>query len=249
VVTLPGTEKETATTGLDGLAERCKKYYEKGARFAKWRAVVLIGKGLPSELAVQETAHTLARYAIICQENGLVPIVEPEVLADGDHSIDECAIASERSFIAVMKALVEHHVLLEGMLLKPNMITPGLDSKVKLPIEVVAKYTVRTLSRTVLPAIPGIVFLSGGQSEEEASLELNAINMITGMPKPWALTFSFGRALQASCIKAWAGKAENVAAAQKILFIRAQANGQASMGKYQGGTGSKESLAVKNYVY
>ena len=249
VVKLPGSQDETATTGLDGLADRCKAYYIKGCRFAKWRTVIKLGKDFPSDLSISETAHSLARYAIICQENGLVPIVEPECLADGDHTIEECAKGSERVFIAVMKALIENHVMLEGILLKPNMITSGLESKIKSSSEEVAKFTLRTLSRTVCPAIPGIVFLSGGQSEEEASVELNAINKYPGIPKPWSLSFSFGRALQATCIKTWGGKVENVEAAQKALLIRAESNGLATLGKYMGGTGSKESLAVKNYTY
>jgi len=195
LVILHGTEGENATTGLDGLADRCKKYYEKGARFAKWRAVLKIGDGLPTKLAIRENAHTLARYASICQENGLVPIVEPEILQDGKHTIEDCARASERVFAGVMKALLEHHVIIEGCLLKPNMVTPGAECPERKNGAEIAWLTVRTLSRTIVPALPGIVFLSGGQSEEEASVNLNEMNKIKNIPHPWSLTFSYGRAL------------------------------------------------------
>lgn len=154
-----------------------------------------IGNGRPSKLAIRENAHNLARYASICQTNGLVPIVEPEILIDGPHGIEECAAASERVFAGVMKALIEHHVLIEGCLLKPNMVTPGSDCAEKKTAEEIAWFTVRTLSRTIVPALPGVVFLSGGQSEEEASLNLNAMNKLEGIAKPWALSFSYGRAL------------------------------------------------------
>jgi fructose-bisphosphate aldolase class I len=245
-----GTDSETFTKGLDDLAERSKKFYEKGCRFAKWRSVLKIGKGLPSELAIAENAHTLARYASICQDNGLVPIVEPEVLADGAHTIEECAEACERVFAAVMKALIDQKVLLEGILLKPNMITPGTESHEKKTAQEIAWFTVRTLSRTITPAVPGIVFLSGGQSEEEASLNLSAINALQGIHKPWSLSFSFGRALQQSCLKAWAGKDENIKKGQDELLRLAKANHEAQLGKYAGSAGAnQESLHVKNYIY
>ncbi len=176
IVNIGHTEGETATTGLDGLAERCKKYYEKGCRFAKWRAVLKIGNGLPSALSITENAHTLARYGSICQDNGLVPIIEPEILTDGDHTIEQCAEASERVFSGVMKALIDHKLIIEGLLLKPNMVTPGSTCPEKKTTQEIAWYTVRTLSRSIVPALPGIVFLSGGQSEEDASLNLNAMN-------------------------------------------------------------------------
>jgi fructose-bisphosphate aldolase class I len=214
VVVLRDTKGENATQGLDGLADRCKKYYEKGCRFAKWRAVLKIGDGMPSQLAMDETAHTLARYAAICQDNGLVPIVEPEILTDGNHSIEVCATASERTFSTVMKALIDHHVLIEGCLLKPNMVTQGADCPDKKSAQEIAWCTVRTLSRTIVPALPGIVFLSGGQSEEEASVNLCEMNKLDKIPKPWSLSFSYGRALQSSCLKAWLGKEENTKAAQ-----------------------------------
>ncbi len=248
-VPIGGTDNETATTGIDKLGERCKKYYSMGCRFAKWRAVLKIGAGMPSAIAITENAHNLARYASICQDNGLCPIVEPEVLVDGSHNIEECARASEKVFAAVMKALLDQGVLLEGMLLKPNMITPGSESKETKTSQEIAWYTVRTLSRTMVPAIPGIVFLSGGQSEEQATQNLNAMNQLTGIPRPWALSFSYGRALQDTCIKTWQGKPENVKKAQEAFLIRAKSNSEATLGKYAGGTGSTESLHVKSYVY
>ncbi|PKI32659.1 hypothetical protein CRG98_046969 [Punica granatum] len=184
-VELPGTNGETTTQGLDGLAERCQKYYAAGARFAKWRAVLKIGPNEPSQLAINDNANGLARYAVICQQNGLVPIVEPEILVDGPHNIDKCADVTERVLAACYKALNDHHVLLEGTLLKPNMVTPGSDSP-KVAPEVIAEYTVRALQRTVPAAVPAVVFLSGGQSEEEATLNLNAMNKLKGK-KPWSL--------------------------------------------------------------
>ncbi|KAG6555180.1 hypothetical protein Mapa_003219 [Marchantia paleacea] len=251
VVDLAGTDGETTTQGHDGLGDRCKKYYEAGARFAKWRAVLKIGANEPSELSIQQNAQGLARYAIICQENGLVPIVEPEILVDGSHSIERCAYVTEMVLAACYKALNEQHVLLEGTLLKPNMVTPGSDAK-KVTPEVIAKYTVQALQRTVPPAVPGIVFLSGGQSEEEATLNLNAMNQLD-TKKPWTLSFSFGRALQQSVLKTWAGKAENIEAAQKAFHKRCKANSEAVLGTYKGdaagGLGTDESLHVKDYKY
>ncbi|KAI9122059.1 hypothetical protein K1719_006748 [Acacia pycnantha] len=250
-VELAGTNGETTTQGLDGLAQRCQKYYEAGARFAKWRAVLKIGPNEPSELSIHENAYGLARYAVICQENGLVPIVEPEILVDGPHDISKCAAVTERVLAAVYKALNDHHVLLEGTLLKPNMVTPGSDSP-KVAPEVIAEHTVRALQRTVPAAVPAIVFLSGGQSEEEATLNLNAMNKLKGK-KPWSLSFSFGRALQQSTLKAWAGKDENIPKSQAALLTRCKANSQATLGTYKGdaqlGEGAAESLHVKDYKY
>jgi len=203
LVEIAGTNGETATQGLDGLGKRCAEYYEMGCRFAKWRAVLKIGDGLPSDLAIRENAHNLARYGSICQQNGLVPIIEPEILLDGSHDIDTCAAVSERVFTGVMKELHAQNLLIEGLLLKPNMITPGQDCPKKATNEEIAWYTVRTLSRSIVPALPGVTFLSGGQSEEEASLNLNAMNKIKDLPRPWALTFSYGRALQKSVLQAW----------------------------------------------
>jgi fructose-bisphosphate aldolase class I len=250
VVVIGGTKNENATQGLDGLAARCKEFYGKGCRFAKWRAVLKINEadGLPSQVAITENAHILARYASICQDNGLAPIVEPEILVDGTHSIEVCAEASERVFSACMKALIDQKCIIEGLLLKPNMITPGTDCPDRKSAQEIAWYTVRTLSRTIVPSLPAIVFLSGGQSEEEASENLSQMNKLD-VKRPWSLTFSYGRALQSSCLKAWMGKTENKKAAQEALLVRAKANGAASMGKYVGGSGESESLHVKNYVY
>ena len=249
LVVLPGTNGENATQGLDGLAGRAKTFYEKGCRFAKWRAVLKIGDGMPSELSVNETAHTLARYGAICQENGLVPIIEPEILTDGSHDIETCAKVSERVFSTVMKAMLDQNLIIEGTLLKPNMVTEGATCETKASPQDVAWLTVRTLSRSIVPALPGVTFLSGGQSEESASLNLNAMNQIKDLPRPWALTFSYGRALQQSVLKAWKGSADNVAAAQAALLERAAANGAASQGEYKGGSGDTASTYVANYSY
>lgn len=250
--TLPGTQ-EDSVKGLDSLAAMAKEYYDLGCRFAKWRAVLKIGHGLPSEQAVQENAWGLARYAAICQENGLVPIVEPEILADGEHSIETCQKVSERVLAAVFKALNENNVFLEGCLLKPNMVTPGSSNpdKAKVTPEEIGARTAKALSRTVPPALVGVMFLSGGQSEEEASLNLNAMNSLTGVRRPWFLSFSYGRALQNTAVKTWAGKHENWDAAQKALLVRAKANSEAQLGKYKGSSdsASKESLFVDNYKY
>ncbi|RRT43144.1 hypothetical protein B296_00041678 [Ensete ventricosum] len=250
-VELAGTNGETTTQGHDDLGKRCAKYYDAGARFAKWRAVLKIGPNEPSQLAINENANGLARYAIICQENGLVPIVEPEILVDGPHDINRCAQVTERVLAACYKALNDHHVLLEGSLLKPNMVTPGSDSS-KVAPEVVAEFTVRALLRTVPAAVPAIVFLSGGQSEEEATLNLNAMNQLKGN-KPWSLSFSFGRALQQSTLKTWAGKEENVEKARAAFLSRCKANSEATLGAYMGdaakGEGVSESLHVNDYKY
>ncbi|KAL9230051.1 hypothetical protein vseg_005444 [Gypsophila vaccaria] len=252
VIDLAGTNGETTTQGFDFLGARCQEYYKAGARFAKWRAVLKIGPTEPSELSIQQNAQGLARYAIICQENGLVPIVEPEVLTDGDHDIKKCAAVTETVLAAVYKALNDQHVLLEGTLLKPNMVTPGSDSP-KVGADVIAEYTVTALRRTVPPAVPGIVFLSGGQSEEEATKNLDAMNKLE-VTKPWTLSFSFGRALQQSTLKTWAGKKENVTAAQEAFLARCKANSEASLGKYTAGGSdadgaASESLFVKGYKY
>ncbi|XP_058782238.1 fructose-bisphosphate aldolase 6, cytosolic [Vicia villosa] len=250
-VELPRTNGETTTQGLDGLGPRCQKYYEAGARFAKWRAVLKIGPNEPSELAIHENANGLAHYALICQENGLVPIVEPEILVDGSHDINKCAEVTERVLAACYKALNDHHVLLEGTLLKPNMVTPGSDSP-KVTPDVIAEYTVKALQRTVPSAVPAVVFLSGGQSEEEATLNLNEMNKMNAK-KPWKLSFSFGRALQQSTLKAWVGKDENIKKAQDAFISRCKANSQATLGTYKGdstlGEGASESLHVKDYKY
>jgi fructose-bisphosphate aldolase class I len=203
LVVIGGTDGETATQGLDGLGARAATFYAKGCRFAKWRAVLKIGNGLPSMLAIRETAHTLARYGSICQDNGLVPIIEPEILTDGTHDINECARVSELVFRTVMQAMLDQNLIIEGTLLKPNMVTPGAQCPNQSNTQEIAWYTVRTLSRSIVPALPGVVFLSGGQSEEHASLNLNAMNALKDVAKPWKLTFSYGRALQQSVLKAW----------------------------------------------
>jgi fructose-bisphosphate aldolase class I len=203
VVKLMGTADETATTGLDGLAERCQGYYAKGCRFAKWRAVLKIGPNQPTPQSIEENAHTLARYASICQMNGLVPIVEPEILPDGTHTIEECAEKSKEVFSQVVRALHLQNILLEGCLLKPNMITPGMECPTRAGPEEIAFNTIKTLARTIPASMPGIMFLSGGQSEEEASLNLNAMNAMEDVKKPWTLSFSYGRALQKSVLDAW----------------------------------------------
>lgn len=222
MVQLLGTDGETTTQGLDDLDARCAAYKKAGADFAKWRCALKIGEHLPSQLAVLENANVLARYASICQQNGIVPIVEPEILPDGEHDLAKCQAVTERVLAAVYKALSDHNIYLEGTLLKPNMVTAGFQCAKKFSAEETARATVTALSRTVPPAVPGVTFLSGGQSEEDASVHLNALNQITNVKRPWALTFSFGRALQASVLAAWQGKSENVAAAQRELLKRAQ---------------------------
>ncbi|KAL1115526.1 hypothetical protein AAG570_007555 [Ranatra chinensis] len=235
VVPLFGSENECTTQGLDDLAERCAMYKKEGCHFAKWRCVLKIGTNTPSYQAILENANVLARYASICQANRLVPIVEPEVLPDGTHDLDRAQKVTETVLAAVYKALNDHHVYLEGTLLKPNMVTPGMQCSMRASPEDVARATVTALSRTVPPAVTGVTFLSGGQSEEEASVNLDAINKFVGR-KPWALTFSYGRALQASVLKAWGGKAENVGTGQSELLKRAKANGDAALGKYVAGS-------------
>lgn len=252
VVPLAGTNGETTTQGLDGLYERCAQYKKDGADFAKWRCVLKITSTTPSRLAIIENANVLARYASICQMHGIVPIVEPEILPDGDHDLKRSQYVTEKVLAAVYKALSDHHVYLEGTLLKPNMVTAGQACTKKYTAQEIAMATVTALRRTVPPAVPGVTFLSGGQSEEDASINLNAINQCP-LPKPWALTFSYGRALQASALKAWAGKKENAKAAQEEYIKRALSNSQASLGKYVGtggkGAAASESLFVAGHAY
>jgi fructose-bisphosphate aldolase class I len=251
-VIIAGTDGETNTQGIDDLAKRCQKYYAAGARFAKWRAVITIkDSGCPSDLAIRENCDGLARYAAICQMNGLVPIVEPEILMDGGHSLELAAAVTQKVLAYQYKALADHHVLLEGTLLKPNMVRVGEATGLPNVMADIARATVRVLQHTMPAAVPGVTFLSGGMSEEDATLALDAINKFEGK-KPWTLTFSYGRALQQSVLKAWGGKTENIPEAQRQLIIRAQANSQASLGKYAGGAGgaaAADSLHVKNYVY
>ena len=234
VVPLFGTDDECTTQGLDGLQARCIQYKKDGCQFAKWRCVLKIKKDCPSKLAILENANVLARYASICQSARIVPIVEPEILPDGDHDLARCQQVTEEVLAAVYKALSDHHVYLEGTLLKPNMVTPGQSCPKKASPQEIAAATVTALLRTVPPAVPGITFLSGGQSEEEASVNLDAINKFPAN-KPWALTFSYGRALQASVLRAWGGKKEQIAAGQEELLKRAKANSESALGKYAGG--------------
>ncbi|XP_068126261.1 fructose-bisphosphate aldolase C [Hyperolius riggenbachi] len=252
VVPLAGTDGETTTQGLDGLSERCAQYKKDGADFAKWRCVLKISEHTPSSLAIMENANVLARYASICQQNGIVPIVEPEILPDGDHDLKRCQYVTEKVLAACYKALSDHHVYLEGTLLKPNMVTAGHACPKKYTSEEIAMATVTALRRTVPPAVPGVTFLSGGQSEEEATINLNAINTCP-LLKPWALTFSYGRALQASALNAWRGKRDNESAAAEEFLKRAEANGLAARGKYEhsgdGSGAAGQSLYVANHAY
>jgi fructose-bisphosphate aldolase, class I len=221
---------ETITEGLDGLRERLAEYRELGARFAKWRAVIKIGQDIPSEYCIWTNAHALARYATLCQESGLVPIVEPEVLMDGDHTIDRSFHVTSHTLHAVFTELRDQRVHPEGILLKPNMVLPGYESSEQVSDEEIARQTVRCFRRHVPAAVPGVVFLSGGQSEEEATRRLNAINAIG--PHPWKVSFSYGRALQAAALKAWGGHDENVEAAQRAYYHRAKMNSAAQTGRY-----------------
>jgi fructose-bisphosphate aldolase class I len=235
---LPQCPGELVTVGLDKLADRLKKYYERGARFAKWRAVIDIGSGtdgrsIPTMTAIHVNAHALARYAALCQAAQIVPIVEPEVLMDGDHDIDRCYEATERVLNATFQELRVQRVELEGMILKPNMAIAGKKSPKQASVGEVAEKTIRLLKACVPAAVPGIAFLSGGQSDEEATAHLNAMNRIGGLP--WRLTFSYGRALQAAPQKAWSGKAENVAAGQRAFTHRARMNALASKGEWESG--------------
>jgi fructose-bisphosphate aldolase, class I len=219
------------TVGLDKLAERLKKYYERGARFAKWRAVIDIGQGVPTMTAIHVNAHALARYAALCQAAQIVPIVEPEVLMDGDHDIDRCYEVTQRVLNKTFQELRVQRVALEGMILKPNMAISGKKCPKQASVEEVAEKTIRMLKACVPAAVPGVAFLSGGQSDEDATAHLNAMNRIGGLP--WRLTFSYGRALQAAPQKAWSGKAENTVAGQRALTHRARMNSLATAGEWQ----------------
>jgi fructose-bisphosphate aldolase class I len=238
---LPNCPGELITVGLDNLAERLRKYYERGARFAKWRAVIDIGsgtdgrgtggRGIPTMTAIHVNAHALARYAALCQAAQIVPIVEPEVLMDGDHDIDRCYEVTQRVLDKTFQELRIQRVALEGMILKPNMAISGKKSAKQASVEEVAEKTIRLLKACVPAAVPGIAFLSGGQSDEEATAHLDAMNRIGGLP--WRLTFSYGRALQAAPQKAWSGKSENVAAGQRAFTHRARMNSLASKGEWK----------------
>ncbi len=228
---LAGFPSETVTEGLDGLRERLVEYRDLGAVFAKWRAVISIGAHIPSRLALEANAHALARYAALCQEAGLVPIVEPEVLMDGDHDVQRCQDVTAATLKSVFSALFEHGIWLEGMLLKPNMVLSGTQCPTQAGTAEVGERTVQCLRQSIPAAVPGIVFLSGGQSSERATENLNAMNAMG--KHPWELSFSYGRALQEHALKAWGGKPENVPSAQKAFHHRARLNGLAREGCYE----------------
>ena len=229
---LPGTEGEKVTEGLDGLDARLKEYFELGARFAKWRAVITISETEPSSTCVAANAHALARYAALCQENGIVPIVEPEILMDGSHTIEDSFVVTEEVLHSVFYELYGQNVLLEGMILKPNMVLSGYKCLEQASIDEVAEMTVTVLKRCVPSAVPGIAFLSGGQSNENATAHLNSMNKILGNHNPWNLTYSYGRALQAPSLNAWRGKEENVPVAQDAFYKRAKLNSLATKSDY-----------------
>lgn len=230
---LAGSDGETVTEGLDGLTDRVAEYVELGAKFAKWRAVIAIGESIPSAAAIHVNAHALARYARICQEGGLVPIVEPEVLMDGDHTIEDCAEVTEETLNAVYSELFAQGVMLEGTILKPNMVISGKDCPEQAGADDVASLTVAVLKRTVPSAVPGIMFLSGGQSEIQATEHLNAMNA-NHSPLPWKLSYSYGRALQEGALEAWGGNTANNEAAQARLLERARLNSAACSASYMG---------------
>ena len=228
---LAGSPGESITEGLDGLRDRLKEYQKLGARFAKWRAVIAVSDKLPSANCVQVNAHALARYAALCQEQGMVPIVEPEVLMDGSHTIERCEEVTGHILHAVFNALFDQKVSLEGMLLKPNMVISGKECAKQASVKEVAVATLRCLSRHVPVAVPGIVFLSGGQDHLAATEHLSAINQLEGA-KPWKLSFSYGRALQDEALKAWGGKNENIKAGQQLFYHRAKCDSAAALGRY-----------------
>jgi fructose-bisphosphate aldolase class I len=229
---LAGHPEEKVTEGLDGLRDRIAEYYKMGARFAKWRAVITIGKDIPSRACIEANAHGLARYAALCQEGGLVPIVEPEVLMDGDHTIQRCYDVTEETLHTVFNQLYTQGVVLEQMILKPNMVISGKDCPQQASVDEVAEATVTCLLRSVPAAVQGVAFLSGGQSNELASAHLNAMNVKFGPVIPWPLTFSYARAIQQPALDLWKGEDSNVPAAQKALSHRAQCNSVARNGKY-----------------
>ena len=248
LVPMANSNGESWCQGLDGLAERCAEYYKQGARFAKWRSVVNITAG-PTDKALNDCAYGLARYAAIAQDNGLVPIVEPEILLDGEHDIDTTLEVASRTWAQTFKYLADQDVLFEGLLLKPSMVTPGADSGTKCSPETIAEYTLKMLNRRVPPAVPGIMFLSGGQSELESTLNLNAMNQT---PNPWHVSFSYARALQNTVLKTWQGDEANVDAAQAALIGRAKANSLAQLGKYTGdgeSASAGEGMYEKGYTY
>ena len=229
---MAGHPGEKITEGLDGLRDRLKEYFQMGARFAKWRAVIAIGDDIPSRSCIEANAHALARYAALCQEAGLVPVVEPEVLMDGDHTLERCRAVTEEVLRTVFIQLNSQRVMLEGMILKPNMVLPGLTCPKQVSLDEVANITVKSLWRTVPAAVPGIAFLSGGQSVELASARLNTMNLRFKSRLPWALAFSFARAIQQPALEIWRGDEANVLAAQQALVHRARCNRAARRGEY-----------------
>jgi fructose-bisphosphate aldolase class I len=229
---LAGHPGEKVTEGLDGLRDRLQEYFQMGARFAKWRAVIAIGRGLPSWGCIDANAHALARYAALCQEEGLVPVVEPEVVMDGEHTLDECCEATDEALRTVFSELFAQRVVLEGMVLKPNMVLPGLSSSSQSALEEVADATVNCFLRSVPAAVPAIAFLSGGQPAELATARLNAMNVRFKSRLPWALAFSFARAIQQPALEIWNGRQANVEAAQHALYHRARCNKAARRGEY-----------------
>ena len=229
---MAGYPGEKITEGLDGLRDRLNEYYQLGARFAKWRSVIVIGNGIPSRGCIEANAHALARYAALCHEAGFVPIVEPEVLMDGNHSMEKCFEVTEEVLRTVFRQLYKQRVTLEGLILKPNMVLPGLTCSKQESVDTVADITVECLLRAVPAAVPGIAFLSGGQSGELASARLNAMNVRFRSRLPWALAFSFARAIQQPALDIWHGEVNNVSAAQEALYHRANCNRAARQGKY-----------------
>ena len=232
-VLMAGHPGEKITEGLDNLRVRLEEYSKMGLRFAKWRAVITIGKGIPTQACIEANAHALARYATLCQEVGIVPIVEPEVLMDGDHTMERCFEVTEQVLHTVFNQLYTQGVILEGMILKPNMIVPGLDCPTQESIDEVANATIKCLLNTVPAAVPGIAFLSGGQSPELASARLNAMNVLFKSKLPWEVSFSFGRAIQQPALEIWHGEYANVLAAQQALYHRANCNRAARRGEYK----------------
>jgi fructose-bisphosphate aldolase class I len=235
---MAGYPGEKITEGLDGLRERLKEYFKMGARFAKWRAVISIGENIPTRGCIEANAHALARYAALCQEAGLVPIVEPEVLMDGEHALERCSEVTEKVLRTVFSQLYTQRVMLEGIILKPNMVLPGLTCPKQETVDEVADATVKCLLRSVPASVPGIAFLSGGQPAELASSRLNAMNIRFESQLPWSLAFSFARAIQQPALEIWQGKEKNILAAQKALYHRARCNLAARRGEYNAETES-----------
>jgi len=242
---MAGHPGEKVTEGLDGLRERLKEYFQMGARFAKWRAVIAVGDSIPSRGCIEANAQALARYAALCQEAGLVPIVEPEVLMDGDHTLERCDKATEEVLRTVFSQLYVQRVMLQGMILKPNMVLPGLTCRVQAAVDQVADATVACLLRAVPAAVPGVAFLSGGQAAELASARLNAMNVRFKSRLPWPLAFSFARAIEQPALEIWRGKEANVLAAQRVLNHRARCDRAARRGEYNAAMDNNTSATTR----